>query len=101
MIVVITRTSGVGGDSVMSNQHAYDLPVNKVEDVTTLHKAHLYRLMKEKNIMVNPTWPDQILINRDVRTKTMHAQILREHNIYNWIEKNWNVNPLEFGTIHE
>ncbi len=101
MIVVITRTSGIGGDSIMSNQEAYDLPVNKAEDVTHLHKAHLCRIMKDNNIMVNPLWPDQILINRDLRTKNLHTQILREHNIYNWIEKNWNVNPLKFGTVHE
>lgn len=101
MIVVIGQLGGISGDGIVSNQQVYDLPVNKPEDVKILHKSHLYRVMKQHKILVNPQWPDQIIAGSEVKDKKLHARLLKEHNIYNWIEKNWNVNPLEFGTIYE
>lgn len=101
MIVVISQHNGPSGDDIVSNQKVYDLPVNKAEDVKSLHKRHLYGIMKQNKIMVNPHWPETILVSSEVKNTNLHKNIMNEHNIYSWIEKNWNVQPLEFGTVYE
>jgi hypothetical protein len=76
----------------------YDIPEENAEIVKSKYSEYLTSKMLESNIIINPHYYN-IMDYSLCKNKKTHKKILKEHNIYIWIENTYGVKPLDFGVI--